>query len=409
MAFTITNNTGNTVTLNWSNSGATAASLLGFNAQDETVATGAATTSDVEAGLSMGQIMEVGYQVDPANNQLVVSDGVNDYTVTLNDGAYDGADLATQIQTQLNSTPLGAGLFTVSYNGATNQFTIQNTGGAAYTLKWSSSNATAGALLGFNPSDTVLAPGANATSDFATDPRNTIYENGSPVTLDAGVYTAQGLAAEIQTKLGAGFQVSYDPTAMQYTITNNTGVPVTFNWSNSSTTLGAMLGFNNVDSTVADGSSDVSTFNAGMMIDGTNGANSTNNRLKIAFDPNGSLAAGDNFQISDLDVFAFLNNLKESLQNDNTTGISNGIQNMDLSLDVVTNNITNVGEFNNKVTTLTQANTNTNDMYTEILSPMEDADLTQLTTNFTTLMNNYQALIYTMAKIESMSILDYLK
>jgi flagellin-like hook-associated protein FlgL len=48
-------------------------------------------------------------------------------------------------------------------------------------------------------------------------------------------------------------------------------------------------------------------------------------------------------------------------------------------------------------------------MYTEIMSPMEDADLTQLTTDFTTLMNSYQALLYTMAKIESMSLLNYLK
>ncbi len=409
MKFTITNATGNTVTLNWSNAGATAASLLGFNAQDATVGTGAATTSDVEAGLSMGQIMEVGYQVDPTNNQLVVSDGVNDYTVTLNEGAYDGAGLATQIQTQLNSTPLGAGLFTVSYDGATNQFTIQNTGGAAYTLKWSSSNATAGTLLGFNASDMVLASGASATSDVATDPRNTIYENGLPVTLDAGLYTAQGLAAQIQTKLGAGFQVSYDPTSMHFTIVNNTGVPVTFNWSNSSTTLGAMLGFDNRDSTVANGSSDVSTFNAGMMIDGTNGANSTNNRLKIAFDPNGSLVAGDSFEIKDLDVFAFLKNLKDSLENNNTTGINSAIQNMDLSLDVVTKNITNVGEFNGKVSTLTQENTNRNDLYTQLLSPMVDADLTKLTADLTTLMNSYQALLYTMAKMQNMSIMDYLK
>jgi flagellin-like hook-associated protein FlgL len=190
---------------------------------------------------------------------------------------------------------------------------------------------------------------------------------------------------------------------------NNTGVPVTFNWSNSSTTLGAMLGFDNRDSTIANGSSGASTFDAGMMIDGTNGADSTNSRLKIAFDPNGSLGVGDSFEIKDLDVFAFLKNLKDSLENNNTTGINSAIQNIDLSLDVVTKNITNVGEFNSKVSTLTQENTNRNDLYTELLSPMMDADLTKLTADFTTLMNSYQALLYTMAKIESMSIMDYLK
>ena len=140
--FTITNATGNNVNLNWSKPEATAASLLGFNAQDTGLATGSSITSNVEAGLSLGAIMKIGYQVDPTTSQLVVSDGVNDYTVALSSGTYDGTGLATEIQTQLNSTALGTGLFAVSYDGATNQFTVQNTGGAAYTLKWSSGSAT---------------------------------------------------------------------------------------------------------------------------------------------------------------------------------------------------------------------------------------------------------------------------
>jgi flagellin-like hook-associated protein FlgL len=408
MRFTIANGTGNTINLNWSNTGATAAALLGFNAQDTRLAAGSSTTSNLQAGLSMGSIMEVGYQVDPTTNQLIVNDGTNDHTVTLNTGPYDGAGLATQIQTQLNGT-LGAALFAVSYNGATNQFTIQNTGGAAYTLKWSSGSATARALLGFNASDTTLAPGASATSDVTTDPRNTIYKNGLPVTLDAGVYTAQGLASEMQTKLGAGFTVSYDSTARQFTILNSTGVPVTFNWSNNSTTLGAMLGFDNRDSTIADGGSDQSVFDAGMMINGTNGADATNNRLKIAFGPSGSLKAGDNFEIKDLDIFGFLKNLKDSLENNNTTGIKGAIQNMDLSLDVLNKDITKVGMFNSKVDTLTQENTNRDYLYTTMMAPMTDADLTELTTDLTTLMNSYQALLYSMAKMQNLSIMDYLK
>ena len=236
--------------------------------------------------------MEVGYQVDPTTNQLVINDGSSDYTVSLDSGTYSGSDLAAEMQTQLNSTPLGPGLFTVSYDGGTKQFTIQNTGGAAYTLRWSSDSATAGRLLGFNPADTLLAVGASDTSDFATDPRNTIYRDGIAVTLDTGVYTGQGLAAEIQTKLGAGYRVSYDSGLRAFTVANNTGVPVTFNWSNSSATLAAMLGFDNRDSLVANGSSDVSDFDAGMLIDGTNGANSTNNRIKILFGPEGCPYSG---------------------------------------------------------------------------------------------------------------------
>jgi flagellin-like hook-associated protein FlgL len=408
MTFTIKNGTGNTINLNWSNAGATAASLLGFNAQDMGLPDGNSTTSNVQAGLSMGAIMEVGYQVDPTTNQLVVNDGVSDHTITLTPGPYDGTGLASQIQTQLNGT-FGAGTFAVSYDGAADKFTIQNTSGTAYTLKWSSGSATAAKLLGFKASDTTIGAGASATSDFATDPRNTIYENGLPVTLDAGTYTGQGLAAEIQTKLGAGFQVSYDSTSSQFAIVNNTGVPVTFNWSNNSTTLGAMLGFDNRDSTVANGGSDQSDFQTGMMINGTNGGDSTNNRLKIAFGPSGSLTTDDSFEIKDLDIFGFLKNMKDSLEDNNTTGISSAIQDMDLGLDVVNKDITKVGMFNSKVATLTQQNSNKDYLYTTMTSSLTDADLAQLTTNLASLMNNYQALLYSMAKMQNLSIMDYLK
>jgi flagellin-like hook-associated protein FlgL len=408
MKFTIANATGNTINLNWSDPKATAGSLLGFNAQDKGLATGTSTTSDVQAGLSMDAIMQVGYQVDPSSDQLIVNDGVSDHTITLTSGTYDGAALATELQTQLNNT-FGAGALAVSYSQATNKFSIQNMSGAAYTVKWSSGGTTARTLFGFNPSDSALGPGSTVTSDFATDPRDTIYENGLAVTLAAGTYTAPGIAAEMEAKLGAGFKVSYDEASRQFTIANNTGVPVIFNWSNPVTTLGAMLGFDNRDSTVGNGESVQSDFDAGMMINGTNGADSTNSRLKIAFGASGSLIAGDNFQIKDLDIFGFLKNLKESLENNNTTGIKSAIQDMDLSLDVLNKDITKVGMFNSKVSTLTQQNTNRDYLYTTMMSPMTDADITQLTTDLTSMMNSYQALLYSMSKMQNLSIMDYLR
>jgi flagellin-like hook-associated protein FlgL len=145
------------------------------------------------------------------------------------------------------------------------------------------------------------------------------------------------------------------------------------------------------------------------MINGTNGADATNNRLKIAFGSSGSLIAGDSFEIKDLDIFGFLKKMKDSLENNNTTGIKRAIQDMDLSLDVLNKDITKVGMFNSKVNTLTQENTNRDYLYTTMMSPMTDADLTQLTTDLTTLMNSYQALLYSMAKMQNLSIMDYLR
>ena len=407
--FTITNGTTGTIRLNWSDSGATAGSLLGFQASDFDLASGASRLGDVEAGLALDAIMEVGYQVDPTTNQLVISDGSSDYTVSLESGTYSGSDLAAEMQTQLNSTPLGPGLFTVSYDGGTNEFTVQNTGGAAYTLRWSSDSATAGRLLGFNPADTLLAAGASDTSDFATDPRNTIYRDGIAVTLDTGVYTGQGLAAELQAKLGAGYRVSYDSGLRAFTVVNNTGVPVTFNWSNSGATLGAMLGFDNRDSLVANGSSDVSDFDAGMLIDGTNGANSTNNRIKIFFGPEGSLSADDSFEIKDLNAFDFLKNLKDALETNNTTGIMGAVRDIDLTLDVVRKNLTHIGMLTSKIDTVTEEKVNREYRYSQITASMVDADLAELTTEFTALTNSYQALLYSMAKMQDLSIMNFLK
>lgn len=50
--FTITNSTGGAVTFNWSNSGATAASLLGYDATDSAVANAGTDVSDFDAGNS---------------------------------------------------------------------------------------------------------------------------------------------------------------------------------------------------------------------------------------------------------------------------------------------------------------------------------------------------------------------
>ena len=406
--FTVTNNGPAMTTLNWSKPEATAASLLGFQASDTGIATGTSDVSDIEAGLSLGQIFEIGYQVDGTSNELVVGDGVNDYTVTLTTGVYEGATLAAEVQTQLNSTPLGAGLFTVSYDNATRQFTIQNTGAAPYTLRWSDSGSTGTALLGFDATDTVLAAGASDVSDFATDPRNTIYKDGVAVTLDVGTYTGAGLAEEIEGKLGAGFRAEYDSGVRKFSIYNGTGVPVALNWAETTATVAAMLGFDVRDSIVANGSTDVSDFDAGMLVDGTNGANSINNRIKIAFGTGGFLAADDSFEIKDLDIFAFLKNFQDALEGNNTTGIRAAVRDLDYSLDVVSKNITNVGMLTNKVDTLIAEKETRDYRYSQIESDMVDADVAQLVAEFNAMVNSYQALLYSMSKLQDLSIMNYM-
>ena len=64
---------------------------------------------------------------------------------------------------------------------------------------------TSGAVLSHYVQNTT-AGSAMFTITSATD---TLYVNGSPVTLTTGSYTGTELAAEIQTRLGTGYTVAY--------------------------------------------------------------------------------------------------------------------------------------------------------------------------------------------------------
>ncbi len=151
---------------------------------------------------------------------------------------------------------------------------------------------------------TVNTGGADSTADIVIDSTNkTLYRNGAAVTLSEGTYTGSSLATEIQTQLNAvsaGHTVTYDSATRKFTTTNSTGSSVTFNWSNSSATAAGVLGYDTVDSTVADSGTDVSDFDAGMFIDDAKISNSTNGRVKLLLGTSGTLSVGDKFNI---DVF----------------------------------------------------------------------------------------------------------
>ncbi len=180
-----------------------------------------------------------------------------------------------------------------------------------FTVKVTSAGATTGALAGrakyeystdggvtWSSEITAGTGGADTTADIAIDSSNkTLYKDGTPITLSEGTYTGSDLATELQTKLGAGYSVSYDGGTRKFTITNSTGSPVTFNWSNAGSTAAGVLGFDTVDATVADGETHVGAFDAGMFIDGGKLANSDNGRVKINFGTVGALAKGDKFSI----------------------------------------------------------------------------------------------------------------
>ena len=320
------------------------------------------------------------YVVNGSNNTIMMNSGTS---VTLTSGVYTGGTLAKEVQNQLGAN------YSVAFDSATRKLSITNNTGAAVTFNWSNAGATAAKLLGFDNIDSVVAAGeteksdldigrkaflvkiatggsttgaiasratyqfsidggatwsanlavntggADATADITIDATNhTFYRNGAAVTLTNGTYTGATLATEIQTQLNAvqaGHLVSYDAKTRKFTITNNTGAVETYNWSNAGATAGGVLGFDNVDSTLSNGTNDASDYDAGMFIDGAGVANTTNNRIKLLFSTGttDNLNANDTFQVKDLSVFELLKNLKDAFESDNSTWVNKNSQYID--------------------------------------------------------------------------------
>ncbi|MCX5815073.1 MAG: hypothetical protein NTX75_02365 [Proteobacteria bacterium] len=357
--FVITNNTDAAVTFNWSDAGATARSVLGFDNIDSVIASGKTETSDIDTG----------------RKSFLVE--------TTTAGATTGA--------------LGA--------RAVYRYSLD--GGATWT---------AGVTVNTGGAD-------ETTADITIDAtNNTLYRNGVAITLASGTYTgdsetfpATSLATEIQTKLNAvqaGHIVTYDALTRKFNITNNTGDVVNFNWSNTGATAAGVLGFDNVDSALSNGTADVSDYDAGMFIDGAGVVNTTNNRIKLLFSTTGNLVAGgtpDTFEVKDLSTFELLKNYKDAFESGNTEWVSKNLKNLQSARELTTKNAAVVAFSGVQADNLIADNKLRDARIAETQSKLMDADMTELATQFNALLNTYQAMLSVLAKMQSISILNYLK
>lgn len=140
--FTITSGSVSTFTLD---SSSTLAPILGFSANQTSVAT---ATSDFA-------VYETRFIITVDNRTFIITQSAVDYTFTITAGNYSGTTLANEIQTQIT---LQLANFTVTY--LANNHTIKFTCNASFTVK---STGSASALLGFtsntdSTSNIVLAP-----------------------------------------------------------------------------------------------------------------------------------------------------------------------------------------------------------------------------------------------------------
>lgn len=192
--------------------------------------------------------------VTGTNDTIVTSLG----TATIAADFYTGEELAVAVEAALDTA---GGAWTVIYSAATDRFTITNAALVDQTINWSNANTNAEAMLGFEATDELLNAGESDVSSSSVafnivagnnDTLDIIVNgneanNGVPVTvtLNAGVYTGDTLATEIETRINEALaaagesdtvDVTYDDTTSRIRIASSTLGP------NSSLQLNSSLG-----------------------------------------------------------------------------------------------------------------------------------------------------------------------
>lgn len=156
------------------------------------------------------------FRVIAGTNDILNVGGVSVSISNGTSGFFSGTEIAEILSE--DATMIAAGI-TVTYDTATERFTFnKTTGGVVVNLNFADATTTAEDILGFlNTANVPLAPGGTEQSDnsvafnIITGDNDTldIIVNGNEatsgvpitVTIDAGVYTGDNLAAELEDKI----------------------------------------------------------------------------------------------------------------------------------------------------------------------------------------------------------------
>jgi len=119
--------------------------------------------------------------------------------------------------------------------------------------------------------------------------------------------------------------------------------------------------------------------------------------------------SGDKVFISDTNIFNVLKNFKDALETNNKTGIRHALDGLDKSLEKTQTNLVHVGTYTARIENFIEYNESKNNNIIETLSQIMDVDVAQAVVDFNSLSNAYEAMIYTMTKIQNLSVLNYLR
>lgn len=104
------------------------------------------------------------YIVNVNNKNLIVNNATIDYTFVIPEGNYTPVNLASQLQTTLNTNNFGV-VFTVTSNYITNKFRFQSSSQVIYKF---STNLYLGTILGFT-TDTILTNDVTSTNCYSVN------------------------------------------------------------------------------------------------------------------------------------------------------------------------------------------------------------------------------------------------
>ncbi len=109
-----------------------------------------------------------------------------------------------------------------------------------------------------------------------------------------------------------------------------------------------------------------------------------------------------------VNIFNTLQQFSQDLRSNNTTALHTDSTNIDNCVDLTANNLSYVGTYNKNITGLLSANSTADTTLAQTSSSLVDADTAKAISDYTTLSTAYQAALYTMSKVMSLSILNYL-
>jgi flagellar hook-associated protein 3 FlgL len=115
------------------------------------------------------------------------------------------------------------------------------------------------------------------------------------------------------------------------------------------------------------------------------------------------------FTNAGVNVFDALRDFKTALENNDVTNIRKGLDTIGASLNLTEDNTAFVGVYTNQIDTLTSQNGLRDTNLSQTLSEMTDADMVQLVSDFNTLSTTYQTLLYSLSKLQDLTVLNYLK